>query len=512
MGQSFASWNINMQSIPDKVDFYNHLGRLQPAWLLGMNDLAELASLRRVLPYTNLIHRWKVTPPPGGIHPDDDDNPTAYTPEAWLERRNLNFAEVGLKPGDVWLYTNNESGHSDTVLRWLSRVIELAVSQGHKLVVYNGSVGTPGPDPLKEWLKPEAQELLYLCSEHSENVILGLHEYAAGIITSGFVGGLPAEIESVHPDYTDPQNWPGKAAASAMTMWHVGRYKFLNRAAKLFPTLRIGITEYAPSDRINSGGYDVWLNSLPVADGFKEIRGPMTARRWWSQVFPDLSAEEAVALQDAYAQEVIYADSNVEFMLRFTMSASFDWVEAGFGYGVGADGWSPEMYYRLIEDYTWTGVVKGRTWGVVPSPGEPTPPPIVIAPLPPPVFPVDFYERAVSATLRSATSDRLRIRLHPTTESAIVGYIPPQGVDGFLVPGADLDESEIVLDEIGGVSGMWLPVMTGEVQGWVFSGLLEVEVDHQLPVLDFDAVREMLDDVQAGVARLYEYFDKLSAD
>lgn len=356
-----------MAAIPDRQAFYNHLKRLQPRWLLGMNGLAELWRLRDILPETQLIHRWKFEPKHGEKHPDNDDRPADYTPQQWLDRREANLYEAGLKPGDVWLYTNNESGHDDKVLRWLQDVIKLAVPRGHKLVVYNGSVGTPGPDPMQEWQKPEAQKLLALCAEHREQVVLGLHEYGAAIVTSGFFGGLPTGVnpdngEIVHPDYTAFWNWPDGNEARDMTMWHCGRFKFVNQAAPI-AGLRILITEYAPSDRINSGGYDHWLDSLPLQSGYKEIRGPMTARKFWERCFPTMAAESAAARQDAYAEDVIYFGSNVEGILRFTMSAGEDWIAAGFGYGVAVDGWSPAKYYKLIEDSA-----------VLRSPGIPAPP------------------------------------------------------------------------------------------------------------------------------------------
>ena len=371
---AFSSWNINMQAISDKAAFYTHLARLQPGWLIGMNGLAELMGLRSILPNTQFIHRWKVKPPAGGTHPDDDDNPTAYTPQQWLDRREANLREVGLNPGDVWLYANNESGHKDAVLRWLQDVIKLAIRRGHKLVVYNGSVGTPGPDPIVEWSKPEAIKLLELCVKYRDNVILGTHQYGAGFVASTFDGlptGInPANGERVHADYTNSANWPGKDEAATKSMWHIGRHRFIN---KVMPGVRHGITEYAQSDRINSGGFDTWLNTLPVAQGFKEIRGPMTAAEWWKQVFPDLSTEEAAALQDGYVEEVLCADSGIEFIARFSETTSKDWVEGGFAYGVRTDRWNPATYYKMVEDYAKTGMLKGRTWVI--SDTAPTPPP-----------------------------------------------------------------------------------------------------------------------------------------
>lgn len=504
---AFSTWNINMQAIPNRQEFYDHLVWLQPSYLLGMNGLKELMGLREILPYTQFIHRWKVEPPQGGTHPDNDDNPMTLTPEEWVARRNRNLSEAGLKPGDVWLYTNNESGHSDALLRWLQRVIELAVPLGHKLVIYNGSVGTPGPDPVLEWSKPEAKKLLELCAIHSGQVILGLHEYGGGIVTSGFIGGLPTALEDVHPDYTNPANWPGKAEAADMTMWHVGRYKFVNHVR---PGVRIGITEYAPCDRINSGGYDEWLKTLPVSDGYQEIRGPLTARKWWEHVFPGLSAEEAVALQDGYAQEVIYADSNVEFMARFTMSAAKDWVAAGFGYGIPVDGWSPEVYYSLIESYGIAGTLKGRTWDISNSPTIPVDPPPIIDPPALPTFPADFGERSVPARLLPV-GHSLRIRLKPTTSAAILGVIPDGGVDGAYIPEDALREDEVILDTADGANGIWIPVQTGEMSGWVFGGLLRVE--EALPLIfDRQLVTALIDSLQAGVDELRRYFDQLTED
>lgn len=445
-GLAFSSWNVNMAEIPDKVQFYGHLERLQPRWFLGMNGLAELAGLRVILPRTQLIHRWKVKPPPGGTHPDDDDNPTAYTPQQWLDRREANLRETGVKPGVVWLYTNNESGHKDEVLRWLQDVIKLAVPRGHKLVVYNGSVGTPGPDPLIEWQKPEAQELLRLCALHKDQVVLGLHEYGAGIVTSGFVGGLPTGInpengERVHPDYTNPANWPDGDTAKDMSMWHCGRFKFVNRAAPK-AGLRILITEYAPSDRINSGGYDHWLNSLPVTGGHKEIRGPMTARKFWETCFPGLGAEEAAVRQDTYAEDVVYFNSNVEGILRFTMSEDAEWVAGGFGYGVATDGWSPEKYYKLVEDAALL-----RSSSRPAAPPTPVEPPGETLPLP---FPFEWAEWETA--LLKPVNDEVNIRVNAGTQYGVLATVD---AEGGLVSYAK------------GYPGKWVPVQFDNWRGWV---------------------------------------------
>ena len=105
----------------------------------------------------------------------------------------------------------------------------------------------------EEW--SQGKELLQLASQYKEWCLVALHEYAGGIITSGFIGGNPNGTATDNGnmvkrdglvDYTKVENWPTPAQAKDMTMWHCGRFKFLNMYCKSegIPLLRIAITEF----------------------------------------------------------------------------------------------------------------------------------------------------------------------------------------------------------------------------------------------------------------------------
>lgn len=285
---SFIGLNIHPGVGSTRQKLLDWHARTRPRWS-GVMDGVQLArDIAAIDPHMNVWHR---------AYPDGGDESIwqRMTPRAWVDK-----TRAELDGTNLYGYCLNEPGFDNAMLEWLCEVIEYSAQFGLRLVVGNFSVGTPEP---REWEKPAAVRLLRLIEAHHDRVVLALHEYAGGIITSGFVGGAPNDTTH-HPDYTDPLNWPEPAN---VTMWHCGRYRFLLAACdklKIKPP-RIVITEHG-FDGVEDPPTKAWLDTLP-RDTPGNLRGWLSLRAAWAQMFPAYSIEQAYFIQLAYAKNVIYA-------------------------------------------------------------------------------------------------------------------------------------------------------------------------------------------------------------
>ena len=192
------TFNIHAQGLQNYSRLLQFYATAKPTWA-GVMDGVQLAKdIGAASPTTEVWHRAY---PPGG----DEEIWRVVSPAQWVDKTRRE-----LEASDLWAYCLNEPGFDDPMLQWLCEVIDLAGPAGLKLVVGNFSVGTPEPD---DWKKPAAKWLLERLHKHRDRVILGLHEYAGGIITSGFVGGPPTELRDasgnlLHRDFTTAENWP----------------------------------------------------------------------------------------------------------------------------------------------------------------------------------------------------------------------------------------------------------------------------------------------------------------
>lgn len=308
------SYNIHAQGVKDTPRLLAHIARLKPSWVGVMDGVGLAQDIRRVSPNTKVWHRAY---PEGG----DETIWQRLSPAEWVAR-----TAAELKGTDLWAYCLNEPGFDDAMLIWLCNVIELAQPLGLKLVVGNFSVGTPEPN---EWNKATARRLLELCDKY-RTVVLGCHEYAGGVITSGFIGGAPNSTQ-YHRDFIPVANWPSAAEARNMTMWHVGRVKFLVNACKQMGIQppRVLITEFGFDSLKSDPNPDLraWLDNLPTEGGI-EARAWQGLRPAWAKFFDTLAHEEAYYRQLAYADCIIYHDAlPVEGMQIFCYGAKGnDWI------------------------------------------------------------------------------------------------------------------------------------------------------------------------------------------
>lgn len=347
------SENIHGNHVRNPLKLLDRLERRQPNWTLVMDnlDLATQVKARGGSSGNVIFRAW----PDDGLH-------TWKDAETWaLESK----ARIG--GADLWLYAGNEPGWSATVVRqtakalrvethrvqaarasiltdeglkarfsrwwmgvylwliaalglrfeaaatrssvrWAIEVIHAARKYGLKVVVLNLSSGTPNPD---DWKQPLALELLRLLDTNRDMAVLGLHEYACGIVTSGFVGGWPSLIL--------PEDWPPDVRQ--MTLWHLGRYMFLVRACEAagIAVPRIVITEFGFDDMSD---VKAWAEMLVKTPGYASIRGWRSLVEQWRAWFGGWSAERTLFEMIRYALQVIYWHSAVEGVLWFCEGAS----------------------------------------------------------------------------------------------------------------------------------------------------------------------------------------------
>lgn len=360
MTRSRISYNIHAQAVRDIPRLTQHLMKIQPTLVMGMDGLGLIRDLQKALPATMFIHRNY------GITNGDDDVHLKVTPEWWLELRAKE------SEGGIYLYTTNEPAFDDKSIQWHVDLMELAAKRGVKLVIGNWGVGNPGPD---DWGR--AKRMLELLDQHRDLFMLGLHEYACGIITSGLYGGYPNQA-GVQPgeyggkDLIPPRLWPDDV--SKITLWHCGRFNFLVKACEKMGIKppRIVLTEHGFDDVSDIKG---WAEHLDKTPGYTSIRGWKSLKAQWDKWFNPLgwSAERAYFEQLAWADQKIYQGSAVEGQCVFAWGHTserweqFDVAEAF-------------EFQERLEEYAKVE--------------DATPPPVVA----PPEEPVQVFKKPTNAT------------------------------------------------------------------------------------------------------------------
>lgn len=297
--RSRLTYNVHGQNIPDVGRLKSHLLKINPFHLLAMDNLGFLREMMVDLKDTIMIHRNY------GITNGDDDVHIKVTPARWLELRAKE------SEGGIYLYTTNEPAFDQKSIQWHIELMELAAKQGVKLVIGNWAVGNPGPD---DW--GQAKRMLELLDQNRDLFVLGLHEYACGIITSGLYGGYPnnAGVQPGTPggqDLVPKDKWPKDV--SKITQWHCGRFNFLvNYCQKnnIKPP-RIIITEHGFDDVSDIKG---WAEKLEKTQNYSSIRGWKSLRSQWDKWFNPIgwSAERGYFEQLVWADQTIYQNSVVE--------------------------------------------------------------------------------------------------------------------------------------------------------------------------------------------------------
>lgn len=327
-------FGFNILSIQDRAHLYKHARAMNPAAMLFYSQHGgSAAEFAATFPNcATILRHW----PDDKIHKQE-------TPAAWLNRVSNGV------PESIYLYTTNEVGWSSELIKWHTDLVKLAITRKRRLTIMNMGAGQPQPDDWKA-----AKELITLCSQHRDLIIVGLHQYAGGVITSGLIGGDPTHIQL--------ETWPSVAETRGMTRWHVGRQKFLYDQCKEW-----GIAP--PRVVISEAGFDflgdigAWLNKLEFTPPNTSINGWHTLIKQWRKWWPAWDAETAYAMQMTWAADTLWND--VEAVLLF-------------GYG-DSGGWSA---YDVSKAETLLTLLAAHN----PAP-IPVPPPIVNPP-PPPSIPL----------------------------------------------------------------------------------------------------------------------------
>lgn len=332
-----SKYGYNVLGIPDRSRLYAHARALQPKAMLFYSHMGGTAQeFAASFPDCAVILRsW----------PDGSDV-LMEAPDKWLDRVSKGA------PDNLYLYTCNEVGWSPALINWHVQVMKLAIQRKRRLCILNMGVGQPGPEAWKD-----AKELLTLAGQHRELFIVGLHEYAGGVITSGLIGGDPKFIQ--------PETWPQPAQAKALTRWHCGRLKFLMDycAAEKIPAPRVVITE-AGFDF--TGDIGTWLNRLRFTPPNKSINGWKTLVDQWREWWPMWSAEEAYGKQLLWAQDALWADAEAVIL--------FGWGDSG-GWGAYDVSAAGTLQSTLEKQMSAPPVVTPPIPTPVPVPPAPTPQP-----------------------------------------------------------------------------------------------------------------------------------------
>ncbi len=246
----------------------------------------------------------------------DTDQHKQMTPQQWMDRyANQSFG------GKLIIGASNECEWTTEFLTWTLELCKLAVKNRVRICIINLN---SGHNTKSEWA--QAHDILQLAVDNPTLIYVGLHEYAGGLITSGFVGGDPTGIyngQRIHPDYTKIENWPNSEDLRNTTQWHCGRFRWLEQYCQdTFGKLPSVILTEHGFDHL--GDIGDWLNTLPRS--INSINGWRTLTQYWKHLFPSMTAEQALWFQLKYAEEVIYADSCVKARFIFDYGPNPDWT------------------------------------------------------------------------------------------------------------------------------------------------------------------------------------------
>lgn len=343
----------------------DHLKKTRPAWVVVMGD----KSLgQEILSETGaqIIFRQK----PFAGYPDEDVW-KHLTPKQWVEH-----AQKTSLP-EFWNYTNNESGNSPELLKWLTDLIDESRAAGMKLVLGNFNTGTPHETEYHLLIN-----LLRKIAAEPNRLRLGLHEYAGAVGTSGLVGGAPDDPR--HANYLIRANWP--ESTEGLVLWHVGRFRFIYDVCKNngIPLIPIVITE---------GGFDhtkdidSWLNTLPRTHPYNDINHWKSCQRIWANWFPDWSHERAYIEQLKWIYRAILKGSTVQAYALFSFGDSGGWD----GYNLADAG----EFQSLLEQWA----AEWYQAGTNPPPPIEEPPPPSIPPANPVVMSIVWHNGLDTDTL-----------------------------------------------------------------------------------------------------------------
>ncbi|MEO0562049.1 MAG: hypothetical protein AAF125_08045 [Chloroflexota bacterium] len=300
MTSSRISYHVHATFLVDRTRLREHVAAIRPHFLLVSGNPVDVATeLQQASPETNVI--WRE----GG----DALVWQQKSPEDWLNERSAQA------PG-MMLYTSDETPlGNNQATDWHLRVMELAAERGIQLCVMNIAAGVPNPD---DW--GNARAIIDMLNAHRDLFVMGLREFAGGVITSGVDGGDPTMIQ--------PDQWP--TDVSNRQLWHMGRYRNLMGYCKNenIQTPRLVVTHHGMEYMADIGN---WMNSLAVTPPFDSVRGWQSlAHQWMSEVWFGGDEPQFESAQIAYAEQLKWANN--------VLYEPFGAVEAQMIYAWGSAG------------------------------------------------------------------------------------------------------------------------------------------------------------------------------
>lgn len=297
----FSGVNIHGQGVKNRPSLIEWHRVNQPSWALVMDDLSLAREIKAVTPNTQVIVRQYM---PDGFW-------YAQSPEEFLA-----FTDREGVDSNLWVYVENEAGLN---VDWNVRLIQLNAKREHprKLVILNLSVGSWS---VQQWIS--AAQLLQLCDQYRDMVVIGLHEYWNVVPTSGLIGGYPdnagaqpnlmAQPGTSGRNLIPAANWPVRPEVLSMTKFHCGRFEFINQACQqvgLKPP-RLVLTEHGQDDVRD---IEQWVgHSVGIG-----IRGYKTLQDYWHKTYPEWTLGKTYYEMHKYLRNQMYAGSNVEGALFY---------------------------------------------------------------------------------------------------------------------------------------------------------------------------------------------------
>jgi hypothetical protein len=434
--------NIHGANVINHDRLIDRLKRLQPEAVLVLDNLDLARMIKQILPDSTVIFREFEKGKK--IH-------EVFNPEEMLDN-HLSQGE-----GGIVIHIGNEMPFTAAVLDWLLKVCKRAVEKNVTVCIGNWAVGNPQPG---DW--PMAHELLTFAGNNPKHVIVGIHEYAGGCITSGLYGGYP-DNAGVQPgksggkNLIQPENWP--TDISGITCYHMARYKFMLDYCK-----KVGIKP--PRIIVTEAGFDdtsdikPWLETLKKTPPHQNVRGWRSLVKQWEAWYGNRgwSAERAYAEQMIHSDKYFYNDPAIE-------------GRCDFCYAQSSDEWGPFNTEDAIE--FWDLVIQyAQTPDTLPEP-IPTPHPV-------PPFPGDSrYERAIF----KSTGANTILREYPSVTARDLARIVAEEVR--FIPAAKLTEDEKHHDQLeNGDFAFWLPTVLHNLIGYVRDDVVEILPLPTLPPIE----------------------------
>lgn len=296
---------LNVLQVPDETALYAHISRAKYPAILLYGDRAPTAyAIKRTFPnMTVIVRQWP-----------DAELFKRISPKDFL-RHSREISNNGCV-----IHTHNEADLG-AITGWEYEAARYAIENKQVICVLNPSTGAyDNPD------FDRAKDLLKLAADFPQYIIVGLHAYAGGIVTSGVYGGYPdnAGVEPGKPggvSLIQPHSWPTREQLENATCFHLGRHRFLYRWCDRngIKRPRVIITETSFD---YTGDIGAWLNNLKRIGG--SVNGFKTLEPQWREWWPDLSRDAAYFAQMAWANRVMFND--VEAALLFGYGNNPDWV------------------------------------------------------------------------------------------------------------------------------------------------------------------------------------------